>query len=76
MVYIFILGFALRIDMWEAKLCSACRKGYMMLTGNGLDEFRCNNPECNQRVVDKHLFEKVKSGDSADITHYRDEDGD
>jgi hypothetical protein len=48
----------------------------MIPTGNDLDEFRCDNPECNQRLIDKNLFEIIHIKDEVDIEKYRDEDGD
>lgn len=48
----------------------------MIPTGNDLDEFRCDNPKCNQRLVDKNLFETMHIKDEVDMEKYRDEDGD
>lgn len=48
----------------------------MMLTGDRLDEFRCNNPKCKTRLIDKFLFESIKIGDGLDMEHFRDEEGD
>jgi hypothetical protein len=38
--------------MLESKLCVTF---HMIPTGKDLDEFRCDNPEYNQRLIDKNL---------------------
>ncbi len=62
--------------MWKANLCSTCKKGYMMLTGINLHEFRCNNPDCNQRLIDMTICETLEIDDKVGSEHYRDADGD
>jgi hypothetical protein len=67
-------------EMYKLKTCTVCNKGKLIPTGNTLDDFKCDNPECRMhsqnKVVEKNLFENVKSSDDVDVTHYRDEDGD
>lgn len=48
----------------------------MIPTGKDLDEFRCDNPKCNQRLIDKNIFETIPIKDNLDMEKYRDEDGD
>ena len=48
----------------------------MMLTGINLHEFRCNNPDCNQRLIDMTICETLEIDDKVGSEHYRDADGD
>jgi hypothetical protein len=61
--------------MYDLKTCPACKIGKLIPTGNTLDEFKCDNPNCNQRLIDKNIFETINSGDHVDIIHYREETG-
>jgi hypothetical protein len=38
--------------------------------------FRCDNPEYNQRLIDKNLAEIIVITDDVDMEHLRDEEGD
>lgn len=62
--------------MYDLKLCITCKIGHMIPTGKDLDEFRCDNPKCNQRLIDKNLFETISITDNVDMQKFRDEDGD
>jgi len=59
--------------MWKGSLCTTCKKGPMMLTGNSLYEFRCNNPDGNRRLA---LCEKTEINDKLESEQYRDMKGD
>ena len=52
----------------------------MIPTGNNLDEFKCDNPECRMnsknKLVDKNIFETVPIKVDVDMQKFRDEDGD
>lgn len=48
----------------------------MMLTGNSLYEFGCNNPDCNQILVDITPCEKTEINDKLEPEQYEDVDGD
>jgi len=61
--------------MYDLNTCSVCKVGRLIPTGNTLDEFKCDNSYCQQRVIDKNTFESINSGEDLDMTHYRDEDG-
>jgi hypothetical protein len=66
--------------MYDLKLCSVCNVGHMIPTGNNLDEFKCDNPECpmnnKNKLVDKNLFETVKIGENLDMEKTGDREGD
>ena len=67
--------------MYDVKLCSVCKMGHMIPTGNNLDEFKCDNPECRMnsknKLVDKNRFETIKIGEDLDIPYkVREEVGD
>jgi hypothetical protein len=59
--------------MLEPKLCITF---HMIPTGKDLDEFRCDNPEYNQRLIDKNLAETIVITDDVNMVHLRDEEGD
>jgi len=61
--------------MYDLNTCSVCKVGKLIPTGNTLDEFKCDNPNCKQRVIDKNHFESIKSGGDLDMIYYREEDG-
>jgi hypothetical protein len=66
--------------MYDLKTCTVCNKGKLIPTGNTLNEFKCDNPECRMhsknKVVDLNIFETVKIGDGLDMEHFRDVEGD
>lgn len=66
--------------MYDLKTCIVCNTGKLIPTGNTLNEFKCDNPECRMhsqnKVVDMNVFETMKAGGSVDMEHFRDEEGD
>ena len=53
--------------MYDLKPCITCKIGRMIPTGKNLDEFRCDNPKCNQRLIDKNIFERIPITVDVDI---------
>jgi hypothetical protein len=66
--------------MIEPKKCSVCNVGYLIPTGNNLNEFKCDNPKCRMnsqnKAVDMNTADTVKVGEHVDMEHYREEIGD
>jgi hypothetical protein len=43
-----------------------------MLTGNNLYEFKCNNPDCNRRIIDVTLCERTEKNENLESGQNRD----
>lgn len=65
--------------MIELKLCSVCKIGHLIPTGNTLNEFKCDNPECRMhsqnKLVDMNIDDTLNIGGDVDMEHLRDVEG-
>jgi hypothetical protein len=66
--------------MIEPRKCTVCNPGYLIPAGDNPDFFKCNNLErrmhSQNKAVDNNRFATVKFGDSVDMDHFRNVEGD